>query len=145
MEEKLNIDMDVEAMDIIHSDEGEFIIDKDVPFPEDTRSSAKYPFKHMEVGDSIFLILKEGDNAKRMKNRLSQANSDVWEKTNSRMALYPALPFRKRNLRSKDMEKRLNAEVYIKELEEEIVKLKQKIDDLEDQLSGATPAYVDQD
>ena len=28
------------------------------------------------------------------------------------------------------MEKRLNAEVYIKELETEIVKLKQKIDDL---------------
>ena len=43
------------------------------------------------------------------------------------------------------MEKILNAEVYIKELETEIVKLKQKIDDLEDQLSGATPAYVDQD
>ena len=29
------------------------------------------------------------------------------------------------------MEKRLNAEVYIKELEAEIVKLKQKIDELE--------------
>ena len=43
------------------------------------------------------------------------------------------------------MEKRLNAEVYIKELEEEIVKLKQKIDELEEQLGGATPAYVDQD
>ena len=28
-----------EAIDIIHSDEGEFIIDKDIPFPEDTRSS----------------------------------------------------------------------------------------------------------
>ena len=35
------------------------------------------------------------------------------------------------------MEKRLNAEVYIKELEDEIV--------LKDQLGGATPAYVDQD
>ena len=43
------------------------------------------------------------------------------------------------------MEKRLNAEVYIKELEAESVKLKQEIDDLKDQLSGATPAYVDQD
>ena len=43
------------------------------------------------------------------------------------------------------MEKRLNAEVYIKELEAEIVKLKQKIDDLEEQLGGATSAYVDQD
>ena len=80
MEEKLNIDMDVEAMDIIHSDEGEFIIDKDVPFPEDTRSSAKYPFQHMEVGDSIFLTLKEGDNAKRMNNRLSQATRTYGKK-----------------------------------------------------------------
>ena len=80
MEEKLNIDMDVEAMDIIHSDEGEFIIDKDIPFPEDTRSSAKYPFQHMDVGDSLFLPLKEGDNAKRMKNRLSQATRTYGKK-----------------------------------------------------------------
>ena len=43
------------------------------------------------------------------------------------------------------MEERLNKDEYIQELEAEIVKLKQKIDDLEDQLSGATPAYVDQD
>ena len=69
-----------EAIDIIHSDEGEFIIDKDIPFPEDTRSSAKYPFQHMEVGDSIFLPLKEGDNAKRMKNRLSQATRTYGKK-----------------------------------------------------------------
>ena len=38
MEEKLNIEYG--DMDIIHSDEGEFIIDKSIPFPEDTRSSA---------------------------------------------------------------------------------------------------------
>ena len=69
-----------EAMDIIHSDEGEFIIDKNVPFPEDTRSSAKYPFQHMDVGDSLFLPLKEGDNAKRMKNRLSQATRTFGKK-----------------------------------------------------------------
>jgi len=69
-----------EAIDIIHSDEGEFIIDKDIPFPEDTRSSAKYPFQHMEVGDSLFLPLKEGDNAKRMKNRLSQATRTYGKK-----------------------------------------------------------------
>ena len=43
------------------------------------------------------------------------------------------------------MEERLNKDEYIQELEAEIVKLKQKLDDLEDQLSGATPAYVDQD
>jgi len=69
-----------EAMDIIHSDEGEFIIDKNVPFPEDTRSSAKYPFQYMDVGDSLFLPLKEGDNAKRMKNRLSQATRTFGKK-----------------------------------------------------------------
>ena len=69
-----------EAIDIIHSDEGEFIIDKNVPFPEDTRSSAKYPFQHMDVGDSLFLPLKEGDNAKRMKNRLSQATRTFGKK-----------------------------------------------------------------
>ena len=69
-----------EAMDIIHSDEGEFIIDKNVPFPEDTRSSAKYPFQYMDVGDSLFLPLKEGDNAKRMKNRLSQATRTYGKK-----------------------------------------------------------------
>jgi peptidoglycan hydrolase CwlO-like protein len=61
------------------------------------------------------------------------------------MALYHSISFRERNLRGKDMEKRLNAEEYIKELEAEIVKLKQEIDELKDQLSGATPAYVDQD
>ena len=69
-----------EAIDIIHSEEGEFIIDKDIPFPEDTRSSAKYPFQHMDVGDSLFLPLKEGDNAKRMKNRLSQATRTYGKK-----------------------------------------------------------------
>ena len=43
------------------------------------------------------------------------------------------------------MEERLNKEEYIQELEAELVKLKQKLDDLEEQLGGATPAYVDQD
>ena len=78
MEEKLNVEYG--TMDIIHSEEGEFIIDKDIPFPEDTRSSAKYPFQHMDVGDSLFLPLKEGDNAKRMKNRLSQATRTFGKK-----------------------------------------------------------------
>ena len=78
MEEKLNVEYG--TMDIIHSEEGEFIIDKDIPFPEDTRSSAKYPFQHMDVGDSLFLPLKEGDNAKRMKTRLSQATRTFGKK-----------------------------------------------------------------
>ena len=51
MEEKLNIEYG--DMDIIHSDEGEFIIDKSIPFPEDTRSSAKYPFKGLHKDFSM--------------------------------------------------------------------------------------------
>ncbi len=50
------------------------MVDSNVPFPEDTRSNIKYPFAKMEVGDSIFIVLKEGDNADRLKNRLSQAS-----------------------------------------------------------------------
>ena len=50
----------------------EIKIDKGIPLPEDTRSRSNYPFADMEVGDSIFIPLEEGDNAHRMKNRLSQ-------------------------------------------------------------------------
>jgi hypothetical protein len=34
----------------------------------------------MEVGDSIFIPLEEGDNAQRMKNRLSQATRTFGKK-----------------------------------------------------------------
>ena len=55
-------------------------IDKDVPLPDDTRSRSNSPFADMEVGDSIFIPLEEGDNAQRMKNRLSQATRTFGKK-----------------------------------------------------------------
>ena len=58
----------------------EIKIDKGIPLPEDTRSRANYPFADMEVGDSIFIPLEEGDNAQRMKNRLSQATRTFGKK-----------------------------------------------------------------
>ena len=39
-----------------------------------------YPFKEMNVGDSVFFPLSEGDNATRMKNRLSQATRTFGKK-----------------------------------------------------------------
>ena len=58
----------------------EIKIDKGVPLPEDTRSKSNYPFADMEGGDSIFIPLEEGDNAQRMKNRLSQATRTFGKK-----------------------------------------------------------------
>tara|TARA_R110002095_G_C4147660_1_gene229363 strand:- start:426 stop:749 length:324 start_codon:yes stop_codon:yes gene_type:complete len=55
-------------------------IDIGVPLPEDTRSGARYPFNKMEVNDSIFIPLKEGDNGQRLKNRLSQATRTYGKK-----------------------------------------------------------------
>ena len=55
-------------------------IDKGVPLPDDTRSTSNYPFADMEVGASIFIPLEEGDNAQRMKNRLSQATRTFGKK-----------------------------------------------------------------
>ena len=51
-------------------------IDEDIPVPagSDRRNfEAKYPLKRMEVGNSVFLPLAEGDDIKRMGNRISQA------------------------------------------------------------------------
>ena len=56
------------------------MVDSNVPFPEDTRSSTKYPFGKMEIGDSIFIILKEGDSGERLKNRLAQASRTFGKK-----------------------------------------------------------------
>tara|TARA_R110000803_G_scaffold104396_1_gene172622 strand:+ start:99 stop:365 length:267 start_codon:yes stop_codon:yes gene_type:complete len=55
-------------------------IESNIPLPEDTRSGSTYPFGKMGVGDSMFLQLKEGDNAQRMKNRLSQATRTFGKK-----------------------------------------------------------------
>ena len=54
----------------------DIIIDDDVPVPagSDRRSAEqKYPLSQMKVGQSFFLPLQEGDDIKRMGNRLSQA------------------------------------------------------------------------
>ena len=59
----------------------EYKIEKGIPLPPDTRSGTTiYPFKEMNVGDSIFFPLSEGDNATRMKNRLSQATRTFGKK-----------------------------------------------------------------
>lgn len=51
-------------------------IEDDIPVPpgSDRRSvERKYPLSDLEVGQSFFLPLEEGDDLKRMANRLSQA------------------------------------------------------------------------
>tara|TARA_R100000742_G_C4210112_1_gene36735 strand:- start:2 stop:313 length:312 start_codon:yes stop_codon:yes gene_type:complete len=54
--------------------EVQFKIDKDIPLPPDMRSRvSKYPWGMMEVGDSLFLPIEEGDDGKRMKNRIAQS------------------------------------------------------------------------
>ena len=67
-------------------------IDKDVPLPDDTRSRSNYPFADMEVGDSIFIPLEEGDNAQRMKNRLSQATRTFGKKQDPEQLLPHGIP-----------------------------------------------------
>ena len=57
------------------------IIEKGIPFPTDIRGGMRYPiFSEMEVGDSLFFPLEEGDNANRMKNRLAQATRTYGKK-----------------------------------------------------------------
>ena len=51
-------------------------LDDDVPVPtgSDRRpAEKKYPLSQMKVGQSFFLPLEEGDDIKRMGNRISQA------------------------------------------------------------------------
>jgi len=51
-------------------------IEDDIPIPpgSDRRSvERKYPLAELKVGQSFFLPLEEGDDLKRMGNRLSQA------------------------------------------------------------------------
>ena len=51
-------------------------IEDDIPVPpgSDRRSvERKYPLAELKVGQSFFLPLEEGDDLKRMANRLSQA------------------------------------------------------------------------
>ena len=51
-------------------------IEDDIPVPPGSDRRAverKYPLSDLEVGQSFFLPLEEGDDLKRMANRLSQA------------------------------------------------------------------------
>ncbi len=45
-----------------------------------TKGGIKYPLNEMKVGQSFFLPLEEGDNLKRMANRLSQARQTYQKK-----------------------------------------------------------------
>ena len=59
----------------------DYIIDKGVPLPDDMRGGGTiYPFDQLEVGDSIFIPLKEGDNGQRLKNRLAQSTRTYGKK-----------------------------------------------------------------
>jgi hypothetical protein len=64
-------------------------IDNDIPVPvgSDRRSGErKYPLKLLNVGDSFFIPLEEGDDLKRMANRLSQARQ-TYQKRNEGVRL----------------------------------------------------------
>ena len=64
-------------------------IDSDIPVPvgSDRRSGErKYPLKLLNVGDSFFIPLEEGDDLKRMANRLSQARQ-TYQKRNEGVRL----------------------------------------------------------
>tara|TARA_R100000935_G_scaffold16278_1_gene32319 strand:- start:392 stop:721 length:330 start_codon:yes stop_codon:yes gene_type:complete len=63
-----------------------FFIEEGVPLPEDVRGTqTRYPFSKMRIGDSIFIRMKEGDDSKRMKNRLSQATRTFGKKQQPEM------------------------------------------------------------
>jgi len=55
-------------------------IDVGVPLPLDVRTGSKYPFDKMEVNDSIFVVLIEGDTGRLLLNRLSQATRNYGKK-----------------------------------------------------------------
>ena len=58
-----------------------FKIEKKIPIPEDIRgSSSQRPWHKMEVGDSVFIPLKQDDNAQRAKNRLQQSTRTFCKK-----------------------------------------------------------------
>lgn len=58
-----------------------FNIEKNIPIPDDVRGqSSQRPWHKMEVGDSVFIPLKEDDNATRAKNRLQQSTRTFCKK-----------------------------------------------------------------
>jgi hypothetical protein len=59
-------------------------LDDNVPVPvgSDRRAAErKYPLSEMKVGQSFFLPLEEGDDIKRMGNRISQARQGYQKRT----------------------------------------------------------------
>ena len=58
-------------------------IEDDIPVPpgSDRRSvERKYPLSELKLGQSFFLPLEDGDDIKRMANRLSQARQTYQKK-----------------------------------------------------------------
>ena len=63
-----------ESIEIQEPETTDFVIEQDIPLPDDIRGAqTKYPWSKLAAGHSIFCPLKEGDDAKRLKNRLSQS------------------------------------------------------------------------
>lgn len=58
-----------------------FKIEMGIPLPDDIRGSgSQYAWGDMNVGDSVFIPLKEDDNATRAKNRLQQSTRTFCKK-----------------------------------------------------------------
>ena len=58
-------------------------IEDDIPVPPGSERRSverKYPLSELKVGQSFFLPLEEGDDLKRMANRLSQARQTYQKK-----------------------------------------------------------------
>ena len=62
-----------EKTDLSIDEETGIKIDVGVPLPLDVRTGSRYPFDKMEVNDSIFVALIEGDTGRLSINRLAQA------------------------------------------------------------------------
>ena len=59
----------------------DFIIQKGYPIPEDIRGrTSQYKWGDMEVGDSVFIPLRDNDNANRARNRLQQSTRTFCKK-----------------------------------------------------------------
>ncbi len=48
-----------------------FNIEKNVPVPFKNTPTALYPFRQMEIGDSFFIPLKEGDVMQMLQSRVA--------------------------------------------------------------------------
>ena len=58
-----------------------FKIEQGVPIPDDIRGrGSQYPWGDMKVGDSVFIPMKDNDNATRAKNRLQQSTRTFCKK-----------------------------------------------------------------